>query len=262
MSALALQFQSFTLAPRPFSEVELLRAISHTVWNAKSEEDALKTIAAAILRVQDLTGFRVEPTDGAPHLPLYEATIPQPNGQNAWALAPISAYGKRWGQVRIFFLPQARASSESPVRLAKFVGQQLAILLDRLEVERQNYRERARLYAFESGNRRRKAIHRAAAILAQQRGVSTLEATRILVQYARAKRKRLLPVAESLIFGFDALASGRPTLRRLAAIEPTTYFESAKGSDASPHRSKEQAKPSVGELTPEPLLRGIERSIA
>ena len=226
MSALPLQIESFSFDPRPVSEVELLRVIGRITWNATSEEGALKSIAAAILRAPDFNGIRVEPAEEASHLPLYEATRRQQEGEVAWALAPIAANGKHWGQLRIFFPTQTSPSAESPVRLAKFVGQQVAILLDRLHVERQNRLELARLQALEHGIRRRKAIHRAAAILAEQRKVSLLEATRILVQYARGKRKRLLPLAESLIFGFEALAFTRPKLRRLHAGETTSpYFE-------------------------------------
>jgi hypothetical protein len=261
MSALALQIESFSLAPRSVPEVELLRAISHISWNAVSEEDALKSIAAAILRAPDLTGFRVEPAEEAGYLPLYEATKQQPKGGIAWALAPISANGKNWGRLRVFFLPQTPSSAESPVRLAKFVGQQIAILLDRLHLERQNRRELARVQALERGIRRRKAIHRASAILSGQRNVSLAEATSILVRYARRRRIRLLPIAESLILGFDALDFTRPALRRLDAAETTApYFESAKGT--KPCRHTDEGPGDKGGLGV-PVLRGfLERSIA
>jgi ANTAR domain len=211
MSALAQQNKLFSVSPRRLSEPELLRAISKITWNAGSKDEGVSAVATALLRVTGLTGFRFESTD--------DQVYPR---AAASAVSAVSANGHTWGQIRIFFDPHATPAVESPVRLAKFVGQQIGILLHRLSLQRERDERLGRLAALDRIMRRRKVIHRAVGILAEQRSVSSAEATSLMAAYARRNRRPLLSIAESLIFGFDSLAFTRPSLRRLTSTELTS----------------------------------------
>jgi hypothetical protein len=217
MSALAYSF-----SPRHISEIELLRSISRVTWTAVQEESALAAVAAATLQVPGLTGFRFEPLENLLHLPIYETSKPRLAVPSVSAVATVKANGQTYGKVRIFFDPQWHQALESPVRLAKFIGQQIGIFLHRLDLNREHEKHLSRLEAVERIIRRRKITHRAATVLSEQRNVSETEAIALMVQYARRNQKNLLQIAESLIFGYDCIAFTRPSLRRLAAHETTT----------------------------------------
>jgi hypothetical protein len=212
MSAFAQQ-SILIRSQRPLSEVELLRSVSSQTWNATDEEDAFVAIATAILRAPGISGFRFEPSPHLPHLPIHETSKPGGQKSWAWAVSPANANGQSWGHVRIFFDPNLAQKLESPVRLAKFVGQQIGILLHRLSLQREIVRQTAHLEALNRITRRRKIISRAAAVLAGEREVSEREAISLMVSYARENRQNLLTIAESLIFGYKNAAFMRPSLR-------------------------------------------------
>jgi hypothetical protein len=222
MSALAQQNPLFSVSVRRISEIELLRAISNITWNADCEEQGLASIAAAVLRVPGLNGFRFEPFETFLHLPIYETSRPLSKSPSASAVSSASANGQTWGQIRIFFDPHASPALESPVRLAKFIGQQIGILLHRIALHRERAKHLSRLETLDRVIRRRKLIHRAAGILAEQRDAPEAEAISIMVRHARRNRRNLLQIAESLIFGYDTAAFNRPSLRRLGAHELTS----------------------------------------
>jgi ANTAR domain-containing protein len=222
MSALAQQHNIFSYSQRHLSEVELLRTISNITWNADHEEEALASIATAILRVPSLSAFRFEPFAGIPHLPIVETSRPRETRLSASAISNAAANGHSFGQVRIFFEAHSQNPAESPVRLAKFLGQQLGLLLHRLAMSRERQRHVANLDALARTTRRRKIIHRAAVVLAEQRSVSESQAISLMVNYARHNRQNLLNIAESLIFGYDSTAFTRPSLRRLTPTESTS----------------------------------------
>ncbi len=220
MSAVA-QAQVFSLYSRQISETELVRTIGHIAWTAKQEEAALTQIGAAILRVPGLVGFCFEPSGEIPYLPIYEVMKPS-SLTRASAIGAVVANEAKFGQVRVFFDPHVRPEVESPVRAAKFVGQQLGLLFHRLYLVRERERSAARLEALERGTRRRKIIHRAAGILSQQRDVSVRDALSLIVQYARRNRRTLVDISEALIYGWDSGTFVRPQLRRLASSEFTS----------------------------------------
>lgn len=226
MSALAQQSRFYSFTPRRISEAELLRVIGHITWTASDEEPALAAVAAAVVQMQGLVAFRFEPFEDLPHLPIYELSTPQSSNTNASALAQVTANGRTYGQIRIFFDPHSLQLLESPVRLTRFIGQQTGILLHRLELQRERKAHISRLETIDRVIRRRKTIHRAAVVLAQQRRISESEGISLMVRYGRQNRQSLLQIAESLIFGFNSAAFRRPYLRRLSAQEPTSNYSS------------------------------------
>ena len=208
MSASAQQ-NTFSLRfQRRLTELDLLRAVSNITWTADHEESALAAIAAAVLNLPGLTGFRFEPQVEAArnllHLPIYEASKPRSSGPSASAVSAACANGQTYGQLRIFFDPNSSLKLESPVRLAKFIGQQIGLLLHRIALRREHQRHSAHLAAIERAIRRRKAIRRAAVILATQRNVSEAEATSFMVSYARRNHRTLFEISEALVFGYDS----------------------------------------------------------
>lgn len=204
MSALAQQNNFFIHSQRRISELDLLRVVSTITWTSAHEESALTSIAAAALRLPGLIGLRFEPLEHLFHLPIYESTQPHSTSPRAFALATVSANGRSYGQLRIFFDPHSSLTLESPVRLAKFIGQQLGLLLHRIALNREYQRHSAILQSIDCILRRRKVIHRAAVILAEQRNTPKAEAISFMVGYARRNRRSLLEISEALIFGYDS----------------------------------------------------------
>jgi AmiR/NasT family two-component response regulator len=91
------------------------------------------------------------------------------------------------------------------VRLAKFIGQQIGLLLHRIDLTRENQRHLTHLQTIERTIRRRKAIRHAAVIMARQRNISEREALSFMVAYARRNRRNLLEISEALIFGYHSV---------------------------------------------------------
>ena len=210
MSALAQYPVLYSFSTRRISEVELLRTISHIVWSSAAEQPAVDAITAATLQVPGLSALQLEELDG----------VKPPSAASAVAL--ITANSQTYGQVRLFFDPHMLQTLESPVRLARFIGQQLGILFHRLDLERERQKLNAAIEAVDRLTKRRKLIHRATGVLAEQRNVSEKEAVTLMVQYARKTRTNLFRIAESLIFGYDCAAFTRPSLRRVPAGQVTT----------------------------------------
>jgi hypothetical protein len=123
--------------------------------------------------------------------------------------------GYIWGELRVFFDPNFALPVESPVRLARFMGQQIALLLHRIAL---NWEREILLSKVERTNqmiRRRKLIYGAVKVLARQRSITERHALSEIVRYARRNRRSLLKIAESLILGYDIGTSTRPFVRRI-----------------------------------------------
>ena len=221
MSA-AVQYRNFYVpSVRAISELELLRGIGSLTWSGSEIKRSLESLASLLLRFEGITAFRFEPQESHHHLPLFERSVDAGTYATANAVAAVAANSFHFGQARIFFHPDLTQTTESPLRLVRFVGQQLAILLHRIELQHEKNRQLASQFAMNRLLRRRKLLHRAAAIFAEQREVSDKEALSLLVQYARRNRRKLLDIAEALLVGHDSTALARPVIRRLTAGETT-----------------------------------------
>jgi hypothetical protein len=219
MTAPSLTRIPFVRSQRPTTEIELLRFISNIAWNGLDEQVCFQSISDALVRLPGFLGFRFEPSEAVANLSGFETGRPRLAVPGASAHSPVTANGYAWGEIKVFFDPNIPLPVESPVRLARFMGQQIALLLHRIAL---NWERRILLAKVERTSqviRRRKLIYGAAKVLAQGRHISEREAVSEIVGYARRNKRSLLNVAESLILGYDIGTSTRPFFRRLAAQE-------------------------------------------
>jgi len=222
MSAPSQTRISFARSQRPITEIELLGLIGHITWTGQGEEASFTSISNAVLRLPGFVGFRFEPAESLPNLSVFETARPRLAVPGAFARAPVSANGRVWGEIRLFFDPNASLPVESPIRLARFMGQQIALLLHRIALHRERRILVERVEKTRQVIRRRKLVYGAAKVLAQQRNISDREAISEIVSYARSNRRTLLAISESLILGYNAGTFTRPFFRRLATHEPMT----------------------------------------
>jgi hypothetical protein len=212
----------FTRSQRPITEVQLLRIISNITWSGQGEEASFASISDALLRLSGFVGFRFEPAENGAGLSAFETDRPRLAVPGASARSPVSANGRVWGEIRLFFDPNASLPVESPIRLARFMGQQIALLLHRIALNNERKILLSKLEKTRQAILHRKLIHGAAKVLAQQRKISERDAISEIIRYARRNRRSLLNVSESLILGYDMRIVTRPFFRRLARHEPTT----------------------------------------
>jgi hypothetical protein len=213
MSAL-LQYESFYRRLDRLTDLEATREIGRIAQTAANETDGLEALAATVLDVTGMHDMKIE--DGA---------LVEIFGARAWParaacagaraiLVPVQANGFLWGHLHLTVDPHAGS-------LARFLGEQLALLLHRLYLIRQREIHLAQLKRLSQRLETRKKIHRAGGLVARARGVSNRQALQILVHHARKSRRTLDHVAETVILGYEAPLGRRPTLRRLKASELT-----------------------------------------
>ena len=210
----------------PNSESEALLAIRRSACSEQNLESAFEAIAAAILQMDGMHGIHLH-MNGVP--PLHKGTF-SVSGTIASALEPVRANGKTWGSIRIHF-DSAQTQVQAPVRFARFVGQQIASLLDRLSITNEVATRRRRLTHLERRLATRKAVHRARGQLAQARGVSDLEALQLLKRHARRSGRTLLEVAEAFTIGFETPKLEPHVLRRLDPGQLTTQGYPSLGAE-------------------------------
>jgi ANTAR domain len=217
MSAL-LQSQ-LSRSVHPLAEAAVLRLISRNASAADDLESALEDLAATALRIPGLHKVQITPSVAFPPLETlewYANTSPALCGS---AMAFVEAGGRSWGRLHLYFEPRIQ-SVESPLRFARFLGQQAALLLNRFALETQYDAQLATLQWLKKRLDTRIAVHRASGILAGLRGVSDQEALALLVQYARQNRRTLLSLANAIILGDTSFR--KPFFRSIQRNEPTT----------------------------------------
>ena len=197
MSALVQQNSPFRLQYRHFTESDLLLSVSRIATNALNETTAIEEIASAALRLSGITGIDFQLLTGHQYSVFLNPA--KTNPAKASAVSKVTAHGREYGQFRIYFDPHSSLPLESPVRLAKFIGQQLGLSLQRMDLQLERRKHFVRLNAFDRRIRRGKAVRRAAAVLAGQHGISHTEAVARIVDYAVKHRRPLLVIAELLI---------------------------------------------------------------
>jgi hypothetical protein len=222
VTALSQSRVSFARSRRPITEIELLRLIGNITWNGDGEEACFASISDALLRLPGFVGFRFEPTASRANFSAFETDRPRLAVPGASARAPVSANGRVWGEIWLYFDPNAALPVESPIRLAKFMGQQIALLLHRIALNSERKILISKLEKTRQAILNRKLIYGAAKVLAQQRKISERDAISEIIRYARRNRRSLLNVSESLILGYDMRIVTRPFFRRLTSHEPTT----------------------------------------
>jgi hypothetical protein len=202
MSALAVIHHTlFVRTGRPITELDATRRISRAGALATGLTDGIEAFANIALQTSGIV--RVELAPGAPLLSqipkvfVFDSSVAAIT--RAMAEAEIAAAGKKWGELRVFFELQP-STIENPLRFAKFLGQQIGVLLTRVEllVERESLKRKAAL--FKTLVTRRKAIHRARALLIHTHNISEDEALTLLRRYTLETGHTMHQVAEAIVF--------------------------------------------------------------
>jgi hypothetical protein len=202
MSALAAtQNTLFVRAQRRMTELDASRQISRVAASATRVDDGIDAFASIALQVNGIE--RIELIPAAPLV----KEIPEPltfgrdnpATTHASAIADVAAEGRTWGELRVFFELHP-SSIENPLRFARYIGQQIAMLLSRLELvmERESLKRKARI--FKTLVARRKAIHRARALLVHAHKITEDAALLLLRRYTRESGRSMHAVAEAIIF--------------------------------------------------------------
>ncbi|MBV8071831.1 MAG: ANTAR domain-containing protein [Acidobacteriaceae bacterium] len=205
---------------QPASESEVLRDIGRIAWSAPRIEHGLEEIASAVFRLPGMHVLELH----VETMPVFTKAAYGACRTSGSAVEAVQANGLTWGTLRIYFDP-ALAQVETPLRFTRFVAQQIALLLDRLSLLREIEMQHRRLAHLKRRLETRKAVHRAAGVLAQARDIPDADALRIIIQEARRSRRTLLHLAQALILGFEAPGFHKPVLRRLGPAQYTAPYD-------------------------------------
>ncbi len=133
----------------------------------------------------------------------------------------MTANGFEWGKLRLLFEPRIK-SVECPLRFARVLAQQTALMLNRLAAHAQIQVSQAAALRLETRLETRKAVSRAAGILAQAQNLRHEQALLLLLNQARESRRSPLVLARTLILSAE-LGHVQPIgLRRLQRDELTS----------------------------------------
>jgi hypothetical protein len=187
---------------RPVTEVEVLQTIGQIANTATSEVTGLREMLDAMLCLPGVDGVKIE--DGA--LLAISGQFARPQRKGHATLVNVSANGRFWGRLRL-------SGDDAIESSGRFLGQQLALLLNRLELMRERDVRRAQAKRLSERLEARKNLHRASGLVAKTRGVPNQQALQILVRHARKTRRTLNRVAETVLLGYEAPLSRRPVSR-------------------------------------------------
>jgi len=213
MSALH-QPDSFYRQSKRLTEPEALQEIGRIAHTAVSALKGLQAIAETALWIPGVHTVKVE--DGALLAAFGPLAWPAGGSRSTslTALVTVEANGRSWGRLRL-------AATEEMRSFTVFLGQQTALLLNRLDLIRRHDTLRAQAKRLSERLETRKNLHRAAGLVARARGVSDRAALQLLVNHARKSRRSLNRVAETVLLGYEAPLTRRPALRRLQPQEST-----------------------------------------
>jgi hypothetical protein len=199
MSALA---QSRNLHPRvrSLSEREAICLAGPLISAAIDVPSGLESLAAVALRVPGLHRLQFTLLPPKRKGQILEWSLPETPAPCGSAMAALAANGYTHGRLRIFFEPRIH-SLESPLRFARFLAQQAALMLNRLELAALRESRLRRLARLRQRLETRKIVHRARGILAEVRGIPEAEALALLFRCAHRSRRPLHRLAEAIILG-------------------------------------------------------------
>ena len=202
MSAL-LQSPNLYRSLRRVSEQEAIMTIGRLALTVADPARGLEALASVALRVSGLNGVEVklsageESTTGT--LEWHASKAPAPRGA---ATGLIAANSREWGQLRILFEPKMR-SLECPLRFARALAQHTALMLNRLDIAARNKASKAAVRRLEERLETRKAVSRAAGILAHGRNLTSERAVLLFLRHARESRKSPLELARTMILSSE-----------------------------------------------------------
>ena len=183
---------------RGVSEQEAIMTISRLALAADDIAGGLEALSSVALRLNGLQGVEVRLHGRAGEgevLEWHASQMPSPKGA---ATALIAANSREWGRLRILFEPRVK-SVECPLRFARILGQQVALMLNRLELLMQNKAANAAVRRLEQRLDTRKAVSRAAGIMAEIQNLTHQRALLLLLRQARETRRSPLALAHTVI---------------------------------------------------------------
>jgi hypothetical protein len=217
----AAQQHVFSYSARQLSEWEATQSVSRQVSGATEPQSGVRAIAEAVLLTSGVIRLTFESAAelASMSIPLEWGADASPGPQGC-ALAPIASAGRNWGEIRLYFDLRSKAL-ESPLAFARFVGQQIARLLNQFDLIDQRQSLARQLDTLRVRLATRKLAQRAAGIVAQRRGIAVADALGFLTRYSREYRRRLYHVAEAVVLSHEDTWNRRPVLRRLQPGEVT-----------------------------------------
>jgi ANTAR domain len=219
MSAL-LQSPNLYRSLRGLNEFEAITLISRLGLAAADAASGLASLAGVTLRLGGLHGVEASLRSSmkfADTLQWHDSQAPAPCGS---ASGLVSANGREWGRIRINFEPRVQ-SVECPLRFARVLAQHAALMLNRLELVDRNEASTAAVSRLQDRLETRKAVSRAAGLLARSQHLSERKALSLLLEQARQSRRPLLQLARSIILGQQTGHFKPISLRRLGPEELT-----------------------------------------
>jgi len=219
MSAL-LQSPNLFRSLRRVSEQEAIIAIGRLALRAADAASGLESLAGIALRLSGLHGVEVSLHTGAGKADVLEWHDSKAAAPRGSATGLIAANSREWGRLRILFEPRIK-SVECPLRFARVLAQQGAVMLNRMELLARKEAAAATLRRLQERLDRRKAVSRAAGILARSKGISHEQSLLLLLHQAREARRPLLPLARTLILSEETGHLQPVSLRRLGPAELT-----------------------------------------
>jgi hypothetical protein len=205
---------------RRVSEQEAITTIGRSALAARDAASGLEALANVALRLSGLHGVEITLYAYSGHHETFEWHDSKAAAPRGSATGLVAANAREWGRLRIFFEPQIR-SVECPLRFARVLAQHTALMLNRLEITALNEAVNAARHRLEKRLETRKAVSRAAGILASMQNLSPEQALVILLKQARTSRQPLLLLARAIILGQQTGHLQPVSLRRLGANELT-----------------------------------------
>ena len=219
MSAL-LQSPNLFRSLRRVSEQEAITNIGRLALTAADAASGIESLASIALRLSGLHGVEITLTSGHGNvgtMEWHDSKSPAPRGS---ATGLIAANSRDWGRLRILFEPHIK-SVECPLRFARVLAQHIALMLNRLEATGRYAASAAAVNRLQHRLDTRKAVSRAAGILASARNLTHQQALAILLEQARESRRPLLALARTVILGQETGHIQPIHLRRLRSNEST-----------------------------------------
>lgn len=220
MSAL-LQSPNLFRSLRRVSEQEAIATMGRLALTAQDAAGGLESLAGVALRLSGLHGVEMTIDTGHNQPQVFEwhdSKAPAPRGA---ATGLIVAQARDWGRLRILFEPRIK-SVECPLRFARVLAQQAALMLNRLELQACKQVATAAVRRLQERIDTRKAVSRAAGILARLNQLSDEQALLLLMYQARKSKTTLLPLARTIILGEETGHLQPIKLRRLSAQDYTS----------------------------------------
>jgi hypothetical protein len=191
MSA-AAEIPQLSRPGRPDSLAQTLLEISRFANGDPDPEILIDFVAARALAIAGVQRIVIHP--GPPSTWSRRDRLGSPSGPEGSAMARIATAGQVWGAARIYFSLRP-LTLQSPEQLAVFLGQQIAGLLIRKELQRLRTNRHAVLSALDRRLRTRKYVATAAGKIADSAQVSREQSMAYLISQARRRRTRLLEVS-------------------------------------------------------------------